>query len=598
MRLLLAIPILCALALPAGSASNKRDLTAAELAYKNALKLEQQNNFTDALASLREAAQLAPGNSQYASAVAEAQQKLAYEHIQNAQGALNQNDRSTALREFSAALELDPGNDSARQGLRQAASARSEDENENPELVAESDEVNIEPKVGAVSLHFAGDGQALLTQLATSFGLKASFDDNFPSRAVTLELNNASFNQAIETATMLTHAMWVPRSHDEIFFAPNTAEKHRDFDRTVLRTFYLPNVSTPAQLNDIASVLRSIFDVRFVVLNAHQSLITIRGAQPTIDAASQFLQKLNTAPPQVMLDVRVYEVDGTFARDLGLQIPSQFQLINIPPSLLALAAEGNIQQQINNIIASGGLTAANQQAINALLAQLQAQKNSALTSLLNTPFITFGKGQTLFAVTVPGISGNISFNSSMVQNLQNASLRVANNTSASLLVGTRYPVLTSSFQTPFANPGLLAPPIFNYEDLGVSLKAKPQVNLAPALATGEQAMAEVTLDLELSIKALSSTTFNNIPVIANREYKGSVRLKDGEPALVVGAVTRSRQRSRSGLPGFGYIPLLGSLLTVNNANNEDDEVLVIVTPHIIRLPDVLQSQSIILPAGQ
>ena len=110
-------------------------------------------------------------------------------------------------------------------------------------------------------------------------------------------------------------------------------------------------------------------------------------------------------------------------------------------------------------------------------------------------------------------------------------------------------------------------------------------------------MAEVTLDLELSIKALSSTMFNNIPVIANRDYKGSVRLKDGEPALVVGAITRSLQRSSSGLPGFGYIPVLGSILTVNNRNNEDDEVLVIVTPHIVRLPDVLQSQSLVLPVG-
>ncbi|HEV2112661.1 MAG TPA: hypothetical protein VGR50_00855, partial [Terriglobales bacterium] len=295
--------------------------------------------------------------------------------------------------------------------------------------------------------------------------------------------------------------------------------------------------------------------------------------------------------------------DGSFARALGLNVPSQFQMIQVPPSVLALAAQGNIQQEIQNLITqatrSGGITPQIQQQINNLLSQLQQQQGSALANLINTPFITFGKGQTLFAVTIPGISGNVSFNSSLVRNLQHATLRAANNTSASLLVGTRYPVLTSSFQVSFgAASGLATPPIFSYQDLGVSLKAKPQVNLTPALITGQQNLAEITLDLELSVKALGSLSFNNIPVISNREYKGSVRLREGEEALVLGSVTRSLQRTRSGLPGFGYLPVLGDILTVNNTNNEEDELLVIVKPRIVRLPDVLRSASITLPAGQ
>lgn len=597
-----AIPLVLVLALPALCA-NKRDQKAAALAYQRALKLEQQGDFAEALSSLREASSLAPADLQYLAAIAQAQQKLAYEHLQNAESALNRNDRAAALQEFSAALQFDPANPGALEGLRQAAAVRSADGQEAyAELVSESSEVHLQPKAQTATLHFAGDSQALLTQLASSFGLEATFDDNFPSRAVTLDLHDATLDQALETATIVTHTMWVARSADVIFFASNTPEKHRDFDASILRTFYLPNLSTPAQLNDISSVLRGIFDVRQVVLNGQQSLVTIRGNQRTVDAASRFLQTLNTAPPQVMLDVQVLEIDGSFARALGMNLPGQFQLINVPPSVLKLAQQGNIQQQIQNLIAQiqqNGLTSQLQQQINNLLAQLQQQKNSALASLINTPFATFGGGQTLFAITIPGISGSFGFNTSLVRNLDHATLRAANNTSASLLIGTRYPVLTSSFQVSFGSAsGLATPPIFNYEDLGVSLKAKPQVNLTPAIITGDQNQAEVTLDLELSVKALGSTTFNNIPVISLKEYKGSVRLKEGEEALVLGEITRSLQHNRTGLPGFGYLPVLGDILTFNNNNNEEDELLVIITPHIVRLPDVLRSESITLPAGQ
>lgn len=600
-----AILLILALALPCPG-SSKNDQKAASLAYQRALKLEQQGDFAGALASLREASELAPGSAEYAAAIAQALQKLAYEHLQNAQSALNRNDRAAALQEFSAALQFDPANPVAQQGLRQAAAIRTGPEDESAaafaELVAESGETRLEPAAATVTMHFSGDSQSFLTELARRFSLNPSFDENFPGRALNLDLNNATFDQALETATMVTHSFWVARSPHDIFFAPNSPEKHRDFDHVVLRTFYLPNVSTPAQLNDISSALRGIFDVRQIVLNAQQSLITIRGSQATIDAASRFLETLNTAPPQVMLDVQVFELDGSFARALGLNLPGQFQLINVPPSVLQLAQNGNIQQQIQNLIAQiqqQGLTPQLQQQLNTLLSELQQQQNSALASLINTPFATFGHGHTLFAVTIPSISGNISFNSSVVRNLQHATLRAANNTSASLLIGTRYPVLTSSFQTAFGSAsGLATPPIFQYQDLGITLKAKPQVNLAPALVTGQQALAEVTLELELSVKALGSVSFNNIPVISNREYKGSVRLREGEEALVVGTITRSVQRSRSGLPGFGYLPVLGDILTVNNKNNEEDELLVIVTPHIVRLPDVLRSESIVLPAGQ
>jgi Flp pilus assembly secretin CpaC len=298
-------------------------------------------------------------------------------------------------------------------------------------------------------------------------------------------------------------------------------------------------------------------------------------------------------------------------RQLGLQIPVQFQLLQIPQNVLQALNNTNIQQEIQQILSSGTLTAAQQQALQALEAQLQNLQASGLTSLLNQPFITFGGGKTLFAATYPGqFSLNFNFNRSYINELEHATLRAAQGNTATLLIGTRYPVLTSSFglpgQTTAANNNTLANfPTFNYEDLGITLKAKPLVHIYPPnldsdwrALRGPDTPNEVTLDLDLAIRALAGASFNTIPVISNRQFKSMVRLRDGDSAVVVGSISRDQERSLSGIPGLGQIPVLGSALRENNKNNTEDELMVIVTPHIIRLPGPLISPSIPVPAGQ
>jgi len=164
-------------------------------------------------------------------------------------------------------------------------------------------------------------------------------------------------------------------------------------------------------------------------------------------------------------------------------------------------------------------------------------------------------------------------------------------------------VNTGNNQT--SNP-LLVTPSFSYEDLGIIVKAKPHVNMRPPsdglpvsnppspTPSAETESADVTLDLELAIRALGGTSFNGIPVITNREFKGSVRLKDGETAMVAGAITRSELRSLSGLPGLGALPVLNHLLSSNTTDHNEDEILIVITPHIIRAPTG-SSQELWLP---
>jgi type II secretory pathway component GspD/PulD (secretin) len=246
------------------------------------------------------------------------------------------------------------------------------------------------------------------------------------------------------------------------------------------------------------------------------------------------------------------------------------------------------------LISSGGINQTNTTALQGLLSQLQQQQ---LNPLLSTPFATFGGGTTLFAVTLPSATANFQFNTSNVRSLQHLALRALQGKAATLKQGTRYPILNATF-SPIANTPAIASNIQNntfqaafpsvsYEDLGLTVKATPSVH-------GE---SDVTLELETEIRALTGQAFNGVPVISNRSYKSTITVKNGEAAVVAGYLNRTEQLSLGGIPGLGAIPNLGLLVANQNKTLEDDEFMLVVTPHILQAPGS-ESQAVWLPAGK
>ncbi len=239
---------------------------------------------------------------------------------------------------------------------------------------------------------------------------------------------------------------------------------------------------------------------------------------------------------------------------------------------------------INQLIASGGINAANSSAVSALLAQLQ---NSTTSSVLSQPFVTFGGGITLFGLSGggTGISPTFSLNTSEIKNLEHLLLRASHDNPAIAKLGERYPIInatfapiynTSSIASVIGNGSYIAPfPSFNFEDLGFNLKATPFVH-------GD---TDVTLKLELQLRSLGTQTVNGIPIINNREYTGEISVKDGESSVVTGLIDMNDSRSINGYPFLGQVPGLGYGASVHNKNVSEDELLVVITPHILRLAD-------------
>ncbi len=539
------------------------------------------------------ASQLNPRNLEYATARELTRQELVMAALERGNKAMAAKNDVVATAEFRKALELDPTNDFAQQRLKDAIWEDTPAPSHALQIVQNSLEVSLSPNAEVKDFHLKTDSRNLLVQIARAYGITATVDDSVQARAVRYDIEKVNFAQAMEAATQVTKSFWIPLSGSQMYFVSDTLENRRNFERLAIRTFYLSEVMTPQELTDLVNALRIILDVRFVVQDASQSTITIRAPLPIVEAASRMIESLAGGRPQVMLDVRVYQISSSLMRQLGTQLPNQFTMFNISPSLIASLGAG-ASDLINQLIASGGINQANSQAIQALLAQLQ---QGAQNSLLSTPFATFGGGLTLMGVSgTPPIAINVQVNESDVRGLEHVDLLASQNTQAVMRIGERYPIVNATFAPIYntaaisqviGNQSYIAPfPSFNFEDLGLNLKATPIIH----------PNSDVSLKLELNIRTLGTQTVNGIPVIQNREYTGSITLKNEEAGVVAGLISKADSRSLAGYPFLSRVPGLSYASAVHNKNVDDDELLVVITPHVVRIAQS-QSFALQLPVG-
>ncbi|MGZ4817032.1 MAG: hypothetical protein ACXVZM_03070 [Terriglobales bacterium] len=565
---------------PAACEVSTRELKHAQRDFARGLKLQKSGKADQAFEAIDSAANLVPRDLEYATAREVLRQKIVYDHIQRGNALLLQQKETAAAGEFREALHLDPSNTFALQRMQDATPLPVAPRVPGIRMVDDPGELRLQPATDLRgTFHFRGDTRALYEAIATTFGVTPRFDESVTPRQVRFDLQNVDFATAMRLAGVMTKTFWTPLSAREFLVVADSPQNRLQFERMALRSFYIPDVTSQQELSDLVNLLRTIFNVRFVTLQTGTSTMVVRASHTVLDAATMLLESLDSSRPQVMLDFQVFQISRTMMRSFGLSMPLQWQTFNVSSQALAALSQPNVQNLINQLISSGGINQANTTAISALLAQLQSQSQNPL---LQQPFATFGGGQTLTAVPFPPTSISFSHNESLVTTIQKLTLRASSGNAAMLRIGDRYPILNATFAPIFNTPSIaqviqnqsfIAPfPSFNYEDLGLSVKATPQIH-----ADGEVQMA-----LNVEIRALGGQSFNGVPVITNRMYTGSITIRDGESGVVAGMIDFSEQTSLTGLPGIARLPVLGTLTSAHNKQKTDTELLVIITPHIMR----------------
>jgi len=557
-----------------------RDIAIAKRQFATGAKLQAAGKTQAAFEQFEQAAQLDPRNVEYLRAREVTRQQLVMAALERGNQAMLAQHEVAAAAEFRRALEIDPTNQFARQRLSDSSWAPDRVPSKTLEVTKKSIDVRLSPSTERKDFHYRGDSKTLLTQIARAYGITATIDDSVQTRQLHFNIDNVTFAEAMEAATRTTKTFWIALSGSQMYVVSDTADNRRNFERMAIRTFYLSDILTPQELMDTVNALRVLLDIRFVQQDAAASTITVRAPLGVVEAASQLIESLAGGRPQLMLDVRVYQISSSLVRQMGTQLPTNFNVFNISPTLLASLIPG-ASDLINQLIASGGINQANSQAIQALLAQVQS---SAQNSLLTTPFATFGGGLTLTGVSAtPPIAVKLSVNESDVHSLQHVTLRTSQNTAALLRLGQRYPFVnatfapiynTSAISKVLGNQSYKAPfPSINYEDLGLNMKATPIIH----------SNTDVDLKLEINIRTLGGQSVNGIPIINNREYVGSISLKNDEPGVVAGLLSKADSLSLSGYPFLSRVPGVNYSTAVHDKNVNDDELLIIMTPHILRM---------------
>jgi type II secretory pathway component GspD/PulD (secretin) len=558
----------------------KADKKKAKTLYEEGLKLAKHQHFEEALQKLKAALAISPLDTVYKTVEQGVGEKVAANYLNKGNQALQSGDKAAAVAAFRQAVEINPANEYAEQRLQDALPPP--EEFASAMLRAGMGETRLQPKPGAQDFEFRGQSNAALDKFARMFGISAIDDQGLTSRSVRVKLDGVDWQTGSQILQRVCKVLIIPLTDHQVMIANDTEDNRRDLTSMTLRTYYAQGGTTPAELTELTTALRVMFDLRFITPNAAQNSVVIRAPQAIVDAVTLFLDDLQDDRPTVMLEVKIFEVSTAFTNDLGVSVPNQFTAFNIPSEINSLVT-GSTYSQIVAALAASGQSVNASTILAALLASSSSTASGGTANPLSQPFAVFGGGKTLTGVAVPETSLNFSFTGSRVRTVQDVLLRAGHAKAATLKVGERYPIVSSQFSATSSASSLLAAiglgstassavvptPQFTYEDIGLVLKATPQVH-------GDL----VVLDYELTVRALGTTQSNGLPLLTNREMKGTISTGNGQQMVIAGLLDKEETLAINGIPGVAAIPVLGTALSTQTKEKTFDELLVVMRPMV------------------
>jgi general secretion pathway protein D len=548
---------------------SKEEQKMAEEQFKRAQELRKEGKLEEALLAATSASQLAPTNAEYALTREMFKQQIVSTILDQGNKLANAGKNEAAAEQFRQALARDPENTYVQQRLRDVTEPENPDKARVMQLLASVSNIDLQPAPGKRNIHAGPDMRSVYTQLGQAFGINFSFDQNVTNRQIRLDLDNVDFYTVTSFLGKITKTFWAPISRDQAIVANDTQEMRNAYERMAQRTFYVGNTSSNTDLNDLTNVMRVIFDMKFVSIEPGHNTITVRAPRTQIEAMTTFMESIMDAKPEMMLEVNAYEFDSDKARKYGLDLPTDFTVFNVASEIRRVL--GNDAQSVIDQLNQNG-TIDTSKISPSELANLQ---NSPLLQ----PFVFFGKGVFgLTGIVTPPIHGHLSETRSFATNLEHATIRAIDGEAATFRVGSRFPVISSNFNATALNSrGQISTgstPQFTYVDIGLTVKATPHYH----------ADGDLKLDLELEVSAVGAQTFNDIPDLTSRSFKGNITVREGEPSVLAGLISDTELRSTQGYPGISQLAPARAVLNHNESDRAHNEILIVVTPYVVRKP--------------
>jgi general secretion pathway protein D len=372
--------------------------------------------------------------------------------------------------------------------------------------------------------------------LGNAFGINILFDQAVKDDRIAIELKDVTAQQALERVMQAANHFYKALDEHTIIVIPDNPQARRDYEDLVIRTFYLSN----GDAEQVTNVVRTMIEARNVFPLKALNAITIRDTADKVRIAEKIIEANDKAKAEVVVDVELLQIDLDKQHDIGAVV--------------------------NGLGGTLSATTPTDDKGNPLPANLNTLRG------IRSPDLTF---------TIPSIAYNFVKTVGNTQTLANPELRISEGEKATLHIGQRVPVPVTTFTTGVQNGtlGSLPATSFQYQDIGIKVSIEPRVHHNN----------EVTLKLTVEVSDIAAAaTQSDLPSFNTRTIEATIRLKDGETNFLAGLIQETEGVTNQKTPFLGDIPILGRLFSKDKSSKHRTDLMLTMTPHIIRKPDITE----------
>jgi general secretion pathway protein D len=493
-----------------------------------------------------------PDNIEYKLNLTFARQKASAQHFQRGTMLRDLGRLKAARDELQMAVQLDPTNQFAEQLLVRVSEeiailGRPDGARELEEIKRAAREAKVKPPVldpkskDRITLNFPKPKpvQEIYQAMAKAYGFNVLFDPKLKDDRLTLELNDLTAEQSLEMVMQAAGHFYKVLDEHTIMVAEDTPQNRRDYEDLVIKTFFLSN----ADVKEVDKLLRSLIEARRLSTNEQLNAITLRDTADKVAIAEKLITVNDKAKAEVLVDVELLLMASRDKSDLGASLSSYIFNLGLDTAQVS----GNEGQD---------------------------------GSLYLDQFKDITRGD--WFINVPSIVISLAKSSGNAEVLAQPQLRITEGEKASLHIGDRVPIPVTSFNTGYQGaPGTVTPiTSFQYQDIGIKIDVEPRVHHN----------REVTLKLTVEVSNLGdevSVGPNQTAVtIGTRTITSVIRLQSGESSLLAGLIRRDTGESEVKTPLLSDIPYLGRLFTTKSKELRRTDLVLTLTPSIIRFPDI------------
>jgi general secretion pathway protein D len=582
---------------------------------------ENKGNFDKSVSLSEEAVEQDPGDPAYLLQLRRVRVEAGFAHLKTGRQLRSDGHLDQALAEFERALSFDPSSDIARQEIERTKQMieRNRNPNAGPAATAapsndglseadrkltpvELERKNLRQRIDSllpvpelrplnddmIDLKMTNKPRVLFETVSKVAGVNVLFDPDYNSQQqiqqVQIDLSRTTLEQALDQLSVVTKSFWKPLSGNTIFVTLDNPTKRREYAEEVVKVFYLSNATSPTELQELQTAIRTLFNVTHIMAYTAQSAIVVRAEADTMLLVEKTVAELDKPRSEVIVDVMVMEVSSNYTRNLaaglnqGVNVPVVFSPrpgITTPGIQSSTSGSGSTGTSTTGTTTTGGTTTGGTTTGGSTVTGSTAVPLSALSHLSSADWSV---------TNLPGGLLEAMLTDSSTRVLQAPQIRAADSTKATLNIGQKVPTASGSFQPGVAGVGVspLVNTQFTYLDVGVNLEITPHVH------DGNEISMHVAVDIsqvatEINIGGI------DIPEIDQNKIATDVRLHEGEVNLISGIIQKTDSRSITGLPGLANLPVFGHLFNSETKTKNRTELVIVLIPHIVRSPSISPS---------